>query len=244
MMKFCLISQPAGIGDVFFLQYMARKYIAMGYKVWWPLKDEILWIKDYISDIEFCSVKDEFPGKEHYGKDYVILSPGFVYLGLMNTHFWQNDYGVTDDEDSCLVMESKYLLMNMDWKEWADGFKFERKLNKENELYSDVLGLTDESKYVFVNRYANTENRRNNKLVFPDFDLPVIDLEIIDGFSLFDWCKVIENAQEIHTVHTSMPYLIDKLDIKAEKYYMYQGIHKTNVEHIPFLNNTPVWVPN
>ena len=80
--------------------------------------------------------------------------------------------------------------------------------------------------------------------VFPEFDLPVIDLEIIDGFSLFDWCKVIENAQEIHTVHTSMPYLIDKLDIKAEKYYMYQGIHKTNVEHIPFLNNTPVWVPN
>ena len=54
MMKFCLISQPAGIGDVFFLQYMARKYIAMGYKVWWPLKDEILWIKDYIPDIEFC----------------------------------------------------------------------------------------------------------------------------------------------------------------------------------------------
>ena len=41
-----------------------------------------------------------------------------------------------------------------------------------------------------------------------------------------------------------MPYLIDRLNIKAEKYYMYQGIHQPNVEHIPFLNNTPVWVPN
>ena len=41
--KICLIHQPAGIGDVFFLQYVARKYMAMGYHVIWPLKDEILW---------------------------------------------------------------------------------------------------------------------------------------------------------------------------------------------------------
>ena len=215
----------------------------MGYHVVWPLKDEILWIKDYIPDIEFCSRQDEFPGKQHYGQDFVILSPQFIYLGLMNTHFWQNDYGV-EDQDTCMVMHSKYLMMQLDWTKWSEGFQFDRKIDKENDLYYNVLGLKDESEYIFVNRYANTENRRNDQLTFPEFDLPVIDLQILKGFSLFDWCKVIENAQEIHTVHTSMPYLIDRLNIKAEKYYMYQGIHQPNVEHIPFLNNTPVWVPN
>ena len=215
----------------------------MGYHVVWPLKDEILWIKDYIPDIEFCSRQDEFPGKQHYGKDFVILSPQFIYLGLMNTHFWQNDYGV-EDQDTCMVMHSKYLMMQLDWTNWSEGFQFDRKIDKENDLYYNVLGLKDDSEYIFVNRYANTENRRNDQLTFPEFDLPVIDLQILKGFSLFDWCKVIENAQEIHTVHTSMPYLIDRLNIKAEKYYMYQGIHQPNVEHIPFLNNTPVWVPN
>ena len=215
----------------------------MGYHVVWPLKDEISWIKDYIPDIEFCSRKDEFPGKQYYGQDIVILSPQFVYLGLMNTHFWQNDYGVRE-EDTCLVMESKYLAMHLDWNNWSQGFKFERKIDKENDLYYNVLGLKDDSEYVFVNRYANTENRRNTQLKFPEFDLPIVDLKILDGYSLFDWCKVIEKAQEIHTVHTSMPYLIDRLDIKAKKYYMYQGIHNPNVEYIPFLNNTPVWVPN
>ena len=217
--------------------------MAMGYHVVWPLKDEILWIKDYIPDIEFCSRQDEFPGKQHYGQDFVILSPQFIYLGLMNTHFWQNDYGV-EDQDTCMVMHSKYLMMQLDWTNWSEGFQFDRKIDKENDLYYNVLGLKDDSEYIFVNRYANTENRRNDQLTFPEFDLPVIDLQILKGFSLFDWCKVIENAQEIHTVHTSMPYLIDRLNIKAEKYYMYQGIHQPNVEHIPFLNNTPVWVPN
>ena len=215
----------------------------MGYHVVWPLKDEILWIKDYIPDIEFCSREDEFPGKQHYGQDFVILSPQFIYLGLMNTHFWQNNYGV-EDQDTCMVMHSKYLMMQLDWTNWSEGFQFDRKIDKENDLYYNVLGLKDDSEYIFVNRYANTENRRNDQLTFPEFDLPVIDLQILKGFSLFDWCKVIENAQEIHTVHTSMPYLIDRLNIKAKKYYMYQGIHQPNVEHIPFLNNTPVWVPN
>tara|TARA_R100000664_G_scaffold24528_1_gene34341 strand:- start:1986 stop:2717 length:732 start_codon:yes stop_codon:yes gene_type:complete len=241
--KICLIHQPAGIGDVFFLQYVARKYMAMGYHVIWPLKDEILWIKDYILDIEFCSRQDEFPGKQYYGQDVVILSPQFVYLGLDKPHFWQNNYGVKD-EDTCMVMHSKYLMMQLDWTNWSEGFQFDRKIDKENDLYYNVLGLKDDSEYIFVNRYANTENRRNDQLTFPEFDLPVIDLQILKGFSLFDWCKVIENAQEIHTVHTSMPYLIDRLNIKAKKYYMYQGIHQPNVEHIPFLNNTPVWVPN
>ncbi len=243
MDKICLIHQPAGIGDVFFLQYVARKYMAMGYHVIWPLKDEILWIKDYILDIEFCSRQDEFPGKQYYGQDVVILSPQFVYLGLDKPHFWQNNYGVKD-EDTCMVMHSKYLMMQLDWTNWSEGFQFDRKIDKESDLYYNVLGLKDDSEYIFVNRYANTENRRNDQLTFPEFDLPVIDLQILKGFSLFDWCKVIENAQEIHTVHTSMPYLIDRLNIKAKKYYMYQGIHQPNVEHIPFLNNTPVWVPN
>ena len=51
----------------------------MGYHVIWPLKDEILWIQEYIPDIQFCSRQDNFPGKEYYGKDIVILSPQFIY---------------------------------------------------------------------------------------------------------------------------------------------------------------------
>ncbi len=241
MNKICLIHQPAGIGDVFFLQYVARKYMAMGYHVIWPLKNEILWIKDYISDIQFCSIDDNFPGKEYYGQDVIIQSPQFVYLGIDKAHLWGNDYGINDD-NSCVNMQSKYSLMNLDWNNWLKGFKYTRNIDKENDLYYNVLGLNDNSNYVFVNRYANTENRRNDKVIFPDFNIPVIESEIIKGFTLFDWCKVIENAQEIHTVHTSINYLIETLNIKSKKYVMHQGIHYDNVKNIPFNIHNPTYI--
>ena len=240
MNKICLIHHFAGIGDVFFLQYVARKYMAMGYHVIWPLKNEILWIKDYISDIQFCSIDDNFPGKEYYGQDVIIQSPQFVYLGIMRAHLWENDYQLGDD--TCVIMQSKYKLMGLDWNDWVDGFKYTRNIDKENDLYYNVLGLNDNSNYVFVNRYANTENRRNDKVIFPDFNIPVIENKIIKGFTLFDWCKVIENAQEIHTVHTSINYLVETLNIKSKKYVMHQGIHYDNVKNIPFNIHNPTYI--
>lgn len=110
-------------------------------------------------------------------------------------------------------------------------------------MYYNVLGLKDDSEYVFFNKYANTKNIKYGGLNDLSFDLPTIELEIKEGFTLFDWCKVFENATEIHTVHTSINYVIDKLDIKAKKYFMYQGNHHSDVQYIPFSKN-PTFVPN
>ena len=105
-----------------------------------------------------------------------------------------------------------------------------------------MLGLKDNSEYVFVNKYANTENRKYNGIDHLKFDLPIINLKILNEFTLFDWCKVIENAKEIHTVHTSINYLIEVLNIKAEKYCMYQGNHQRSVGNIPFNIKKPEFI--
>ena len=65
-MKPCLIKQPAGIGDVFFCQKIARVMMQNGYQIIWPLRPDIYWIKDYIKDIDFPTTDDEFIGKEIY----------------------------------------------------------------------------------------------------------------------------------------------------------------------------------
>ena len=57
-MKPCLIKQPAGIGDIFFCQKIARYMIHHGYDVIWPVLPSISWIKDYIKDIDFPTVED------------------------------------------------------------------------------------------------------------------------------------------------------------------------------------------
>jgi len=235
--KICLVHHPIGLGDIFFLQTVARKYIAMGYQVIWPLRPkELAYIPKYIPDINFCSVNDNFPGKQEYwGKEAIVITPSFVYIGVKETHFW--GFGCED------IMKSKYEALNMHWSQWHDGFIFNRDTEKENELYYNVLGLKDDSKYVLKNDMCSVDIRRTKALDNLSFDLPVVDLKVVEGFTVFDWCKVFENATEIHTVHTGVCYILDRLPLKCEKYFMYQGLQVTNVQYIPFKKN-PTWVEN
>ena len=48
MSKICLIRQPAGIGDIFFLQKIAKHYLSLGYEILWPVISQFSYIKNYI----------------------------------------------------------------------------------------------------------------------------------------------------------------------------------------------------
>ena len=190
----------------------------------WPLRDDVIWIKDYVDGINFCKLSDDFPRKNYYysGRffiqtdDFIFLSPdGFQLQGKR-------------------IMESKYLMIKESDHDWYNYFNFKRNIDKENDLYYNVLGLTDESQYVFLNNMASVDVKTSNVLDDLSFNYPTVNLQIIKNFTLFDWCKVFENAIEIHTVHTGINYVLDKLNLKAKKYYMYQGLHHSDVQYIPF----------
>lgn len=211
-MKPCLIHHPAGIGDIFYLQTVARKYISMGYDVVWPVRDDLLWLSDYIPDINFVSENGPFPLKEQYWKqDVVLVSPQFAYLGITRPHLWN----IGDN----MIMSSKYHVLQMNSDSWREGFTFKRNIDKENDLYYNILGLKDDDKYVYVNSYYNTDNYVTDMFVGKEFKYPIVENEIYEGFTPFDWIKVFQNAQEIHTRPTSVSFIIDVIDTKAEVYY-------------------------
>ena len=60
-----------------------------------------------------------------------------------------------------------------------------------------VLGLKDDSEYVYVNDITNTDLRKTSSMAEKSYDYPVVENKIYEGFSLFDWIKVWENAKEI-----------------------------------------------
>jgi hypothetical protein len=232
---YCLIDQPIGLGDIFFLQAVAKKYRDMGYEIIWPVRNDVLsWIPEYISDISFCSINSDFPGKNHYRQDCIHVYENFVYLGLNRAHVWFPKKNET-------IMSAKYSVVNMSWNEWHDGFQFNRNHIREKEIYYDVLGLEDDSEYVLKNDMCGIDIRRTEKLKDLKFSIPVVDLKVVSGYTLFDWCKVFENAKEIHTVHTGICYILDKLTLKNPQYHMYQGLHDSDVQYIPF-RKKPVWV--
>lgn len=231
--KTALIKQPIGLGDVFYLQKFAYIIKAMGYQIVWPLRDDIMWLKDYMNEINFCPLSSDFIKKDIYYQDHFFFEEeNFLFLSPDGFR-----------SPGKRIMESKYALINSSDCDWFDYFHFSRNTKKENELYYNVLNLNDSSSYVFLNKMASIDVKYCDVLDNFISDLNIIELQMIEGFTLFDWCKVIEKAQEIHTVHTSINYVIDKLSINAVVYNMYQGLHSPEVEFIPFKKN-PKFIPN
>ena len=229
-MKICLFKQPAGIGDVFFCQKIARAMMQNKYQIVWPLKNDITWIRDYIKDIYFPSVEDNFPGKDIFerGAGCVIEETG-AFISTATADITHNDGK---------IMSSKYSMLGLDYSDWQDYFKFERNLDKEDKLYYNVLGLKDDSEFVFINNLYNTDIRDSNLLSKEQFDMPVVELKILDGFTLFDWCKVLERAKKIHTINTSINYIIEVLDTSYDEYVIYAHDEK-NKSEIDYLFKKP-----
>ena len=66
----------------------------------------------------------------------------------------------------------------------------------------------------------------------------LVELKIIEGFTLFDWCKVLEKAKSVFTINTSINYLIDVLDTSYERYVIIAHDEK-NKSEIDYLFTTP-----
>ena len=218
----CLIRQPAGLGDIIFCQKIASHYIDKGYDVYWPVVDAYYeTIQKYFKGdtIKFCRETDDFPMKEYYLSD--LFSAGIdedtkdIYLPL------QHSDRVVFSDIPFDVMSVKYKSLDMDSTGWQDYFNFDRDMDRENYLYYDVLKLNDTSDYNIVNRWFGTTWDGYRKDINLKNDLQVVEMKNLEFDNIFDWCKVFENAKEIHTVETAICYILEKLNLKANKKCLY-----------------------
>jgi hypothetical protein len=110
-------------------------------------------------------------------------------------------------------MVCKYKLVNLDYTDWVEYITFNRDTEKENALFSDVLGLTEGDEYIFINKNFGSPpgTRVCEHIDINPSSMRVVNMEFYTGFSVFDWCKVIENATQIHTVDTIIVCIIEKL---------------------------------
>jgi hypothetical protein len=225
-MKLGLIYMPCGLGDILFAQKIAHYIKNLGYEIYWPVISQFDWLNNYIEDFTFVSdpqakyipyqgliMPDHimFPGKEFYSinTETIISEDLFFFQGFRSYD---------------LIMRGKYDSIGIDWEDWRDYIKFSRNTEKENSLYYDVLKLKDNEEYVFVNRnfctVPNPEVYTNIPVDQKYYGCKVVEMNTIPGFSLFDWCKVLENCKEINMIETSLNYLLESsqlFDIIKEK---------------------------
>lgn len=208
-MKTCLILQPFGVGDIIFLQKVAKVWREKGYKVIWPIVQHYHWVRDYLADdqieyplltndrqeLEPFEFSEEFfflMKSEHALFRAPVIGLDFVYLSCgPATLKWEE------------MMTAKYFVSGVDYNGWQDYVKITRNLEKESQLFN-ILGLNDGEPYTLIN-----ENASCTHIDIP-YDLgKSIKLQTIPGFSLFDWSTVIEKCSRLITIDTSLCHLAE-----------------------------------
>tara|TARA_R110000868_G_scaffold208010_7_gene457195 strand:+ start:4820 stop:5527 length:708 start_codon:yes stop_codon:yes gene_type:complete len=215
-MKTCLIKQPAGIGDIFALQKIVHMYLNFGFIVIYPVLPQLLYINDYIQhpNLKFIDINSKFEHRDLY------MSTHNTPCEIDECHYLPFDHACMT-QPGC-VIRAKYNLIGVDWTDWSDYLVFNRNLEKEDKLFYEILGLTDNINYNLINKLFGTQPGSFIKHeVKSNNNLTNVDIRYIDGYTIFDWCKVIERASNIFTVDTALLFLIEKLTLNSKELHMW-----------------------
>lgn len=216
-MKPYLIKQPAGMGDIFMCLKIAKILQDKGHPIIWPVYPQHLYLNNYLNiDFKFISTDDNFIGKHDYFRSNSIIErDDYIFLPLETASHIVGEP----------VMDAKYRLVNIDMSDYLDFFSFKRNEEREKYLFFKILNLMDISKYRLYNRnYASLPDVRRFTKPFVNTGqyLPDIEMYIDQYNNIFDWCFVLENSTEFHTVGTSITFIAEKLNLKTPKIFMYR----------------------
>lgn len=212
--KACIL-QPHGIGDIIFAQTLVR---SLGdYDITWPILPQFVDdLKRAYPDINFIPDKSS-PVPLNYRNKSVVNGYSTVPIRFSDT-IQRVPYSQ--------VMRAKYDMYGMDFTNWKKLASWQRDYKKENELFN-LLNLP--KNYTLVNKTYMSDMSRKS-----DIDIEGIELRQIEGFSLFDWALVLEKAKEIHTVSTSLLFVLDLLETGPVHVYLRQPIehNHSNYDYI------------
>jgi hypothetical protein len=248
----CIIKEGSGLGDIFFVQKIVIQYSKMYTTIYYPILDKYKWVIDcleYPDNVKFPIVQlTHFPATKYISVDGfddprherlfmsdmvdVVETHEFTYLPLADT--------IENGKMKNLVMIDKYNRAGLDWRDWESYFKFKRDMDKERRLFYDVLGLTDDTEYILRNNmYLGTVEKKDIKI--DDNSQLIVDMEIVDGFTLLDWGMVVEHANCVHTVSTSLFFLLSKLKIKNVSMYSRYNLEYDKRQMAFMVDNHKTW---
>lgn len=178
--------QAAGLGDLLFLEPIARYFYLQGDQIYWPVVPMFQSISKYIPYINWRESQD------------MVYDEIYKFDGLKPAEY------------NCRILEAKYKYADFPFYIWRT-FHYNRFMNKEATLVKR-LKIDLEKPYRLI--HSEYDSNRLFTIPIPENpDMRNIYIEPIQKFSLFDWSTIIENAYEIHVVSTSSLYLIEKLNL-------------------------------
>ena len=221
-MKTCIIKQPAGLGDILFLQKAANKIKQQGYYVVWPVIPQFMWLKDYIKEYEFVDLNSNFLLKNHYYNDRLYTQCGDDII----ISFQDADRSFPNES----VMTAKYKAFSLDFSNWQDYICYKKNEKKEEQLYTLFKNKTD----LFINNtYGSPPNITecfHMKQIVKD-NVDAIKMQLIDDITVFEWFFIAQQCKHVHTTDSCLIYLLETLK-QNQQLYMYSRFNPSNFMHV------------
>lgn len=207
----CLINQPVGLGDILWVQPIVDTYIKKGYDVWYPVKPIYLELlrKYFVKpNLYWVSEEDSYPLKDKYNQIDSWHSDDLLQVYLPLTHADRHIPHAS-------IMMSKYYYAKHPLANWHESifpyvkrdYDKEVSLMKKYNLIEDNFILINNNFGTYPSYSKRTINEESNSSILTHS--MNIEQDIENGFTLFDWILAIKQAKIIHTVETSICYLID-----------------------------------
>ena len=221
--KTVVIAQYFGLGDIIWGQAIADIFFRKGYSVVWPVLPQLVegLTRAYpnISFVDYSQYNIDYTNKSYAEIDSVLHLPMRYSEHLMGKPYKFH-------------MVSKYSFLGLDWRIWKNQV-MKRSSVKEIELMN-ILGVADGSEYCLI---ATEFGNKGNKIdIHVHDDIKKVELKVVPGYSLFDWCMVIERASYIHAVSSSTLYLFELLNLSAKEIHLYpRKPIEQNFDYVSFL---------
>ena len=146
-----------------------------------------------------------------YEEQKIIETDNHIVLPMR----WSKEFFESHLNDT---MKNKYRMVGIDLEEWRK-LTWLRHRWRESRLM-ELLGIKQGEKFNLINcNFYSFENRTINLNI--NNKLKNIEMKFIPTFNLLDWVGIIEEAENIYSVNTSIIFLLEVLELKAKEIHLY-----------------------
>lgn len=202
-MNQCLIIQPGAFGDIILCAPIAKIYHDNGYKVFWPTTAKFKELIDVFPYVNHILLSDETYHSDWLRSDVIkILNHSIYKESTIIINMADRGPHTTAEQIGENFEQCKYRIAGIPI-EYKHTLMWKRNIEKENTLYSDLVG--NKKSYIF----CHLESSRGDRTKLPITSENIIEARQIEGYSIFDWYKIISNATEIYCVESAFHQFID-----------------------------------
>jgi hypothetical protein len=199
--KRMLIIQPGKVGDIIRCLPIAKHYSDHGYLVHWECPVQYHSLFDYV---DYCQPVVSPPGTYHKTID--------ISFGL-NTHTDIHKQWLQKRKNLDSFLSFKYEIAGVQVSKSTD-LVYTRNFEKEKALKS-ALGITEKTDYIVI----HTASDYGQPIEVEEEERQVVEFKKTGDFSILDWRGVLEGAQEIHCIDSSLCNFCECLDLDAKLFY-------------------------